>query len=262
MEIRLLDGEVREQEYLLSNMADDHFYYVELGTDRCLSYSSAKQLIESPKWFDHKRRKPDPETQALRDGRLVHAAILEPQKYDSFTFVDTSTKNTKKWKLAVDQNGKANTFTMKEKYMNDRVVSAFLQNATMTSFLEGSETEVPAIEMIDGIPFRGKADILNREKGFIADVKTMTGKVQDFAEMVDAYDYDLQAYLYTQLFEVEEFVFLVISKTTTDLLEAKVTDSMLERGKAKLDYAIDVYKRVFINEEIDLSQITHQIELT
>ena len=45
------------------------------------------------------------ETQALRDGKLVHTEILEPEKYGQFTFVDTSSKNTTKWKLAKEQNG-------------------------------------------------------------------------------------------------------------------------------------------------------------
>ena len=271
MEIRLLDGEVREQEYLLSNMTDDNFYYVELGTDRCLSYSSAKQLIESPKWFEHKRRKPDPETQALRDGRLVHAAILEPQKYDSFTFVDTSTKNTKKWKLAVEQNGKAYTYTNKEKYMNNRITTAFMQNDRCVEFLKDSQVEVGALEMFGKIPVRAKADIL-RAGEFVADVKTTNdglkqieiknGAVKNqFAFTVDKYDYDLQAYLYTQIYNVPDFYWLVIDKTTTDIGIFKASQETLNKGKLKLEACLQLYEAFFIDELIDLSQFYVESEI-
>lgn len=261
MKIRLLDRENYETADLLDKMHEDHFYYVEMGLDKCLSYSSAKWLLESPKWFLHKKNNPDPETQALRDGRLVHAAILEPQKYELFNFVDTSTKNTKKWRLAVDQYGKANTFTMKEKYMNDRVVNNFLQNATMTSFLEGSETEVPGLITIDGIPFRGKADILNLERGFVADVKTTSQDLRSFSDVAEMYDYDMQAYLYSRMFDVDDFYFLVVNKITTDVGKFNASGEMIQRGRAKVEYAIELYKKFFIREELDLSQYVIEGEL-
>ena len=113
--MKLLDGIDRDYAELIDNMHQDEFYYTFMGLDKCLSYSSLKWLLKSPKWFAHKKRKPDPETQALRDGTLVHAAILEPQKYaEQFNFIDVSTKNTKAWKLAVEKHGKAYTYTMKE----------------------------------------------------------------------------------------------------------------------------------------------------
>ena len=143
--MRLLDNKDYDKQELLDNMVEDSFYYGFMGLDKALSYSSLKWLLKSPKWFDYKRRKPDPETQALRDGRLVHAQILEPQKYDTFHFCDVSTKNTKKWKLAVEKFGKAYTYTMKEKYMNSRIVTAFLQNKKAVSFLSKSQTEVPSL---------------------------------------------------------------------------------------------------------------------
>lgn len=264
MKITLLDGSVHDKQTLLDNMHDDEFYYSWLGLDKALSYSSAKHLLKSPKWFDYKRRKPDPETQALRDGKLVHTEILEPQKYDEFTFVDTSSKNTTKWKLAVEQNGKPYTYTMKEKYMNNRIASAFLQNDACVAFLNGSEVEVPAIEMVDGIPFRAKADIY-RAGEFVADVKTTNDGLQDielkngtlknqFAFTIDKYDYDLQAYLYTQMYNVPEFYWLVVDKTTTDIGIFKASEETLEKGALKLQAICQLYEAFFIDDLIDLSQ--------
>lgn len=259
----LLDGKTYNKQELVDNMYSDAFYYTQMGLDKALSYSSLKWLLKSPKWFEYMKRNPSPETQALRDGRLVHAAILEPEKYEKFTFVDVSSKNTKIWKDAVVKHGKANTFTKKEKYMNDRIASAFLQNDRCVSFLKGSETEVPAIETMAGLPFRGKADILGAN--FVADVKTTADGVRNiegkdgkltnqFAYTIRKYDYDLQAYLYTQMFNVPDFWWLVVCKTTTDIGVFKASEETLESGKLKFEATTQLYKAFFIDELIDLSQ--------
>jgi len=262
--MKLLDNKDYNYEDLLERMQEDGFYYQTMGLDKCLSYSSIKYCLKSPKWFQHKKNKPDPESQALRDGNLVHTQILEPQKYDRFHFCDTSTKATKKWKLDVEKYGKANTFTMKEKYMNNRTASAFLQNDAVTSFLKGAEVEVPAIGFVEGIPFRGKADILKKGE-YIADVKTTADGVGEvhlkdgtltnqFAFTIKKYDYDIQAYLYTQLYDTPDFYWLVVDKITTDIGVFKASEQTLEDGKNKLEAAIALYKAFFVDELIDLSQ--------
>jgi hypothetical protein len=261
--MRLLDGSTIDVQETLAKMADDRFYYVDMGTDKVLSYSSAKHLLKSPKWFEYKRRNPDPESQALRDGRLVHAAILEPEKYSNFNFVDVSSKNTKKWKLAVEETGKANTFTLKEKYMNARIVDAFLQNNECTSFLKGAEVEVAGLWETGGVPFRGKADILGDD--YVADVKTTNDGVAEielkngtsknqFEFTMDKYDYDMQSYLYTQMFNKPRFVWLVVDKTTTDIGVFEASEETIERGRAKVEAAVMLYKAFFVDDLIDLSQ--------
>lgn len=264
MNITLLNHESVNLEETLDNMHSDAFYYDHLNLDRALSYSSLKWLLKSPKWFAHMKKKGMSETQALRDGKLVHTEILEPQKYGDFHFVDTSSKNTTKWKLAKETHGANVTYTLKEKYMCSRIATAFLQNDSCVSFLKGSETEVPALVNLDGLTIRGKADIY-REGEFVADVKTTNDGLKDvelkngsltnqFAFTISKYDYDLQAYLYTQLYEVPDFYWLVVDKTTTDIGVFKASEETLESGKIKLEASIALYKAFFVDELIDLSQ--------
>lgn len=264
MKITLLNHEIVDHAEVLEQMIDDNFYYGHLGLDRALSYSTIKHLLKSPKWFDHKRKKQDPETQALRDGKLVHTEILEPSKYDQFTFVDTSSKNTTKWKLAKEQNGAAYTYTLKEKYMCNRIASAFLQNERCVSFLKDAETEVPALKEFNGLAIRGKADIL-KKGAFVADVKTTADGLKDitlkdgsvtnqFKFTIEKYDYDLQAYLYTQLYDVPEFYWLVVDKFTTDIGIFKASEETLQSGKDKLEAGLAIYDVFFVDELIDLSQ--------
>ena len=110
MKVTLLNQETVDLSETLDNMVGDEYYYKYLNLDRVLSYSTMKWLLKSPKWFAHMKKKGMTETQALRDGKLVHTEILEPEKYGQFTFVDTSSKNTTKWKLAKEQNGAEVTY--------------------------------------------------------------------------------------------------------------------------------------------------------
>ena len=264
MNIKLLNHETVNLDEYLDNMVSDEFYYNFLNLDKALSYSSLKWLLKSPKWFAHMKKKGMTESQALRDGKLVHTQILEPQKYDQFTFVDTSSKNTKKWQLAKETYGADNTYTLKEKYMCNRISTAFLQNDTCVSFLKGAQTEVPALVEIEGLAIRGKADIL-KEGQYVADVKTTNDGLKDielsnggvknqFAYTISKYDYDLQAYLYTQLYEVPDFYWLVVDKTTTDIGVFKASEQTLELGRLKLEAALSLYDAFFVENLIDLSQ--------
>lgn len=261
MEIKFLNREKMQFNECVDNMHNDRFYYEHLSTERVLSYSSLKQVIKSPKWFDYKRRNPDPETQALRDGRLVHASILEPQKYDSFYWVDVSSKNTKKWKDAVATHGKANTFTLKEKYMNARITDAFLANDMCTKHLEGAETEVPTLWTYNNIPFRMKADIIQGNN--CIDVKTTSDSPEYFKRTIEKYDYDLQAFMYMTAFNCDTFTWLLIDKVTTDIGYAQIdaTSSVYQSGEDKFYAGIDIYNTFFVEKTLDLHQYYKEIQL-
>ena len=148
--------------------------------------------------------------------------------------------------------------------MCNRISTAFLQNDACVSFLKGAKTEVPALVEIEGLAIRGKADIL-KEGQYVADVKTTMDGLKDvelkngemlnqFAFTISKYDYDLQAYLYTQLYEVPDFYWLVVDKTTTDIGVFKASAKTLEIGRLKLEAALGLYDAFFVENLIDLSQ--------
>lgn len=247
--IRLLNGEVFEKEELLKKMVDDSFYYGELQKN-VLSYSSMKLLLQSPKKYKYITEYGQPETQALRDGKLIHTAVLEPAKLRDLHFVDVASKRTKKYALAIVNYGKENVFTRKELNEADRITDAVLKNETAKSYLNKAQVEVPAIEMIQNLPVRGKADILRED--MVVDLKTTSSGIKAFEYVIDKYDYDLQAYLYTQLYNKPRFTFLVVDKGTLDLGEFEVGPETLERGKAKLDAAIQLYNAFFVEKYVDL----------
>ena len=95
MKIKLLDGNMYDKKLLLDNMYEDEFYYGELNK-LALSSSSLKLLLESPKKYYYVTKYGNNlDTQGIRDGRLLHTLVLEPDKFEQFHFVDVQSKTLK-----------------------------------------------------------------------------------------------------------------------------------------------------------------------
>lgn len=174
--------------------------------------------------------------------------VLEPHKIDALHFVEASSKNTNIYKHAVEEHGEV--YLEKEKQQAQRLTDALLRNEEAIKLINKSEFEVPAIEMLDGLAFRGKADILKDNN--IIDIKT-TQDIGSFRYSADKYGYDLQAYLYTKLFNVDKFTFLVIDKGSCDIGVFEASEDFIARGEDKYRQATDLYKYFFV-EEHDLDQ--------
>ncbi len=246
--ITLLNGEAWGKDEILTQMYDDEFYYGHLGR-HALSSSSLKMLLKSPKTYRNVTKYgSDTDSPALRAGKLLHWMVLEPHKIDALHFVEASSKNTNIYKHAVEEHGEV--YLEKEKQQAQRLTDALLRNEEAIKLINKSEFEVPAIEMLDGLAFRGKADILKDNN--IIDIKT-TQDIGSFRYSADKYGYDLQAYLYTKLFNVDKFTFLVIDKGSCDIGVFEASEDFIARGEDKYRQATDLYKYFFV-EEHDLDQ--------
>jgi len=247
--ITLLNGETWGKEEILTQMYSDEFYYGHLGK-HALSSSSLKMILKSPKTYRNVTKYGDPngDSPALAAGKLAHWMVLEPHKIDELHFVDASTKNTKIYKEAKEQYGEV--FLTKERSAAERLTDAVLRNEHSLKLLNKSEFEVPAIEMLEGLPFRGKADIIQGDT--IIDYKT-TAELSSFKWSADKYGYDLQAYMYLRLFNKKKFTFLVIDKGSTDIGIFETTEEFIAKGEQKFFQAIENYK-YFFEEGNDLDQ--------
>jgi hypothetical protein len=241
--IELLNGEIFRQDEILELMEDDGFYYDYLGK-AALSSSSIKLLNDSPKKYKYVTKYGSPESQGLRDGWLFHTAILEPDVFESQIFVDVQSKNTKAYKLAKEEHGKV--FTMKEKNDAERLADAFLRNEHALQMITNCEFEVPAIGMIHGYPFRGKADVYDRYR--ICDLKT-TSDLKAFPFSSRKWGYDIQVYIYCQLFNMDwrNFKFIAVDKGSLDIGIYDVSEEFYNSGKDKTLKAIETYETFFIN---------------
>lgn len=251
--IKTFDNKEWQREDILKRMYDDEFYYGYLGSN-ALSSSSAKKLIQSPKAY-LKSLKINSDAQPLRDGRLVHLSVLEPHKVKDLTIIDGS-KATKAFKQAVIELGSANVYTRSEFNNANYIAESVLKCNEVTNLLKGAEFEVPEIAMIDGLPFRGKADVLNGN--VVIDLKT-TGDITRFKWSAKNFSYDLQAALYMKMFNADAFIFVVVDKDTKDIMICDCSDEFIRTGLRKLDTAIEQYKYFFQDEVPNLNNyITHE----
>ena len=241
--IELLNGELFRQDEILELMKSDEFYYGYLGK-AALSSSSIKLLLDSPKKYKYITEYGSQESNALDAGYLFHTAILEPDVFEKQIFVDVQSKNSKAYKLAKEEHGKV--YTMKQKNDAERLADAFLRNEHALQLITNCEFEVPAIKMIHGYAFRGKADVLDSYR--IVDLKT-TSDLKAFPYAARKYGYDVQVYLYSELFNkpYEEFKFIAIDKGSLDIGIYDVSEEFYNSGKEKVKKAIQTFETFFIN---------------
>lgn len=242
--ITLLDGQKWEKARILDAMLDDEFYYNGLSTDRALSSSSMKDLLVSPKKFLAPDNLPK---QALRDGSLIHLMVLEPEKLSDLEIVST-TKVAKAYKDAVKEYGEDMVYTSSE-YNNAKAIArAVTRCDEARELLDGCEFELPGIKMYGDIAVRGKADAMKGKT--IIDLKT-TSDIEKFKWSAKNFKYTLQAALYLDLFDADEFIFLVVDKHTKDIAIFECSEYFLEQGMSEVDQSLDAYRYWFQENNMD-----------
>jgi hypothetical protein len=226
---------------LKEKLHDDEFYYGELSK-MALSSSAIKLLLDSPKTYQYVTQYGSQDTEALRAGWLFHTAVLQPDVFEEQIFIDVQSKNTKLYKEAKDTHGRV--FTIKEKNEAERMADALLRNQHAISYLKSAQVEIPTIGTIHGYPFRGKADILNKYS--MADLKS-TSDIKSFPYSAKRYGYDIQVYIYCQLFNVtyDRFTFIVVDKGSLDIGIFTVSEEFYLAGEQKVLEGIDRYRAFF-----------------
>jgi len=245
-QITMLNGESHLQGWLVEQAINDDFYYGYLGKV-AFSSSNLKKLLDSPRTYYNLMQYGDENnSQALRDGRLIHTMVLEPEKIDELIFIDVISKNTKIWKEAKENHPAHLLYTKKERRSAERLADALFKNHQAVELLRGAQFEVPAVDYIDGYPFRGKADII-QPNGTIIDLKT-TADLRNFVYSArHKYSYDVQAYIYCTLFGVDhtKFKFLVIDKLSCDVGIYSISEEFFDKGEEKVKYALKQYLDFF-----------------
>lgn len=231
-------------ENIIELLKDDSAYYSGIGKNY-LSNSDIGTLLSNPQDFG----KPREDNKAFMDGRYFHQLILEPEKAKETKFVDVSTRTTKEYKAFCEDNNLP--FCMLKKEMVDIQGLVKIINANITFYDEiykdGNQYEVPAVGEIQGMMWKGKADIVTNDA--VIDLKT-TSDIHKFKWSAKAYNYDSQCYIYQQLFG-KPLVFYVIDKGTGVLGVFRPTDDFVKGGEAKVGRAIQVFNKYFSKTPTD-----------
>ena len=226
---------------ILKHLEDDSKYYGEFGK-QFLSNSDIGKLLKNPTQF----RVNQEMTKPMLEGRYFHTKILEPQKIGDFIEVDVTSRNTVKYKEAINE-GEMLLLTKEREHL-DFLCTKMTSNMEMFDYIydDGNEFEIPEIQKIMSLDWKGKADIVNHNKGLLVDIKT-SGDIDKFMYSAKTYNYDSQAYIYQRLFD-KPLIFLVIDKRTARLGIFECSDSFLRGGQEKVEQAVEVYQKYFSNE--------------
>ena len=235
-----------DKKQVIKKLRDDQNYYGDFGK-KYLSNSDIGTLLTNPLALGQPS-KPSP---AFLVGGYFHTAILEPDKIKNFKVIEASTRNTKAYKeISEGELCLLQSEVDKIELMTDKV----LANNVCKGLIRGNniECEQPGITELEGLMWKGKADIVNHEEKLIIDLKT-TADLNKFKWSANKYNYDSQAYIYSNLFGYE-FIFIVIDKTTHQIGIFDCSPQFYERGKDKVERASAQYKLFYQSEDFDPQQ--------
>jgi hypothetical protein len=234
------------KEKAIEKLRDDEHYYGPFGK-KYLSNSDIGTLLTNPLALGKQ--------QAARPAFLVggyfHTAILEPDKLSKFKIIEATTRNTKVYKeisggeLCLLQHEVDTIELMTEKMLANDICKGLIRDSN-------TEYETPGITELEGHLWKGKADIINHNEKLVVDLKT-TADLNKFRYSASKYNYDSQAYIYSKLFGYE-MIFIVIDKNTHQIGIFDCSPEFYERGKDKVERAVQAYELFYKSEGFDPAQ--------
>ena len=230
----------------IEKLRDDEHYYGAFGK-KYLSNSDISTLLTNPLALG----KASEARPAFLVGGYFHTAILEPDKLKKFKIIEATTRNTKAYK---EMSGGELCLLQHEVDNIEKLTEKMLANKICYELIRGKkcEYEVPGIKEIEGHLWKGKADIINHDEKLIVDLKT-TADLNKFRYSASKYNYDSQAYIYSKLFGYE-MVFVAIDKNTGQIGIFDCSPAFYERGKDKVERAVQAYELFYKSEGFDPAQ--------
>ena len=221
-----------------------------------LSYSSLKYALGDMRlWEMYMRGQLKKESDALTFGSLYDMMLFEPEKVnDQFYNLDDSDiiadiggkypRNTKKyreWKAQVAEENSDKTLISSEDWKKaSEMIERLEACGLLSSYLSG-KYQVEFNEDIDGVPVKGFLDCLG--DGFITDSKS-SRSVSKFRYDVNSFSYDIQAYIYTSVFGIKDYYWVVQEKAYPFYPAlVKCSDDTLFKGEMKFNQAVGNIKQ-------------------
>ena len=236
---------MKKQE-VLKALEDDTNYYGDFGK-KYLSNSDIGTLLTNPLALG----KQQAQRPAFLVGGYFHTAILEPDKLKNFKIVEATTRNTKAYKeisggeMCLLKHEVDQIELMTEKMLDNEVCRDLIRSGNV-------KYEQPEITELEGQMWKGKVDIVNHDEKLIIDLKT-TADITKFKYSASKYNYDSQAYIYSELFGYE-MLFIAIDKNTHQIGIFDCSPEFYERGQDKVKRAVEAYELFYKSEDFDPKQ--------
>lgn len=154
---------------------------------------------------------------ALRFGRAVHGAVLEPDIFDPVV-VDIKGTRTKAFKEVLADNSGEMVLTADEFDQVEHMARAVREHEGCASLLSGGQAEVTYVWRDSATDLLCKTRLDYRGMGYAVDLKTTGKPVGEFRRAVYSYAYDVQAAFYLdganecEELPLEVFYFIAVQK--------------------------------------------------
>ena len=222
---------------------------------KALNYSGAKEILKSPAHYQAWLKAERVETEALKLGRLVHLASLEPHVFDKQVRLaptwDARTTEGKAIKKAFLATLKEGEEYLDQEEMDEVMTIAEGAQAGIESIASLLPDSVRLKEHIvtgkhEGANIKGRPDLIlhHPEGGIIIDIKTtMDASAESFAKDVAKYKYHLQAAFYLHMTGAKSFYFVAVEKKAPfDYAVYKLDEEALASGKRMMTSACLTYR--------------------
>lgn len=228
-----------------------------------LSYSSLKYALGDMRlWEMYMRGELKKESEALRFGTLYDMLLFEPEKAnDTYVYLDDTdivasiggrnpriTKRYKEWKAEQEEANASKELVSKEDWEKAHAMIKRLKDCGLyyTQF-DGGKFQVEFNVDLDGVPLKGFLDCLQDDR--IIDSKSSRA-IDKFRYDVNSWSYDIQAYVYTKVFDIKDFWWVVQEKTYPYFpANVKCSEETLFRGEMKFHEALENIKNWLDGEQ-------------
>ena len=236
----------KEKKEILKKLDNDEHYYGDFGK-QYLSNSDIRSLIRDPMSF----KKPIVGNPNLIKGGYFHTLVLEPDKLEQYKIIEAASRNSKIYKelsggeMCLLQKEADELQVLRDKLMANDMCKELIQDIDV-------EYEIPGVLELGGEWWKLKADIVNNTQQLVVDLKT-TSNLEKFSYSAKEYNYDSQAYIYSSYFNMD-MVFIAIDKLSGQIGIFDCSPQFLQRGKDKVEQAIEQYRLFYKNKDFNPAQ--------
>tara|TARA_R100000030_G_scaffold80495_2_gene63327 strand:- start:72 stop:839 length:768 start_codon:yes stop_codon:yes gene_type:complete len=223
-----------------------------------LSYSSLKYALGDMRlWEMYMRGKLKKESEALSFGSLYDLMLFEPDKFKDYYYTlddseivaeiggrsPRSTKRYKEWvaeSSQVAQNAGKKLAPQADVKKANEMIERLKDSGLYDKRFAGGQYQVEFNVDLDGVPLKGFLDCLQDDS--IIDSKSSRG-IDKFRYDVKSWSYDIQAYVYTKVFDIKDFYWVVQEKVYPFYCaDVKCSDETLFSGEMKFHQALENIK--------------------
>lgn len=188
---------------------------------------------------------------AFDEGSYAHTLILEPHLEEKeYAFFPGWTKRGNEWEAFKEANSTKIILSKPQKVRVQKLIKAYNKRPEAVELIGGGFSEHTVAGELMGVPIKVRADYINVDKGYVADVKTTgySADVDTFKYTVQSFSYQLSAALYAEMFKKYygkdfDFYFIVLSKKDSTCEVFKASEATMIEGRNMMTDALNIYKK-------------------